>query len=236
MGFDALLSYTPLAVCQLLYAYNVAGAWRYPENYTPRRLSRAVIVSHNVFLVAWSSFMMITSAREFVSKGYSLYGNSYHPDHSVVSYMVRLFYASKIYEFIDTYLMLYRGSLRQVSFLHVYHHLTMSSIWWLIDRIAPGGDSIVPVIINSGIHVVMYTYYALSVILPRRYMWWGRYLTQCQMLQFVVITYASTMALFSSSNYPKGIHALSVIYNTSLLAMFRSFYNKKHSTEQIRHD
>lgn len=36
--------------------------------------------------------------------------------------------------------MLLRFSVRQVSFLHVYHHATITLIWWFITFSAPGGD------------------------------------------------------------------------------------------------
>eukprot|EP00959_Pyramimonas_sp_CCMP1952_P110219 2306007-Pyramimonas_sp.AAC.1 len=44
--------------------------------------------------------------------------------------------------------------------------------------------------LNSWVHVCMYTYYFMAAVLPkdektkRKYLWWGRYLTQMQMFQF----------------------------------------------------
>ena len=41
-------------------------------------------------------------------------------------------------------------------------------------------------IINSFIHVLMYTYYGLSAFGPhvQKYLWWKRYLTQAQIVSF----------------------------------------------------
>lgn len=36
--------------------------------------------------------------------------------------------------------MLLKGNLNQVSVLHVYHHISISCIWWVIAYAAPGGD------------------------------------------------------------------------------------------------
>ena len=36
--------------------------------------------------------------------------------------------------------MLLKGNVKQVSFLHVYHHVSISCIWWAIAYAAPGGD------------------------------------------------------------------------------------------------
>jgi hypothetical protein len=47
------------------------------------------------------------------------------------------------------------------------------------------------VFLNSLVHVFMYSYYLAAVLLAgnekakRRYLWWGRYLTMFQMVQFV---------------------------------------------------
>ena len=37
-------------------------------------------------------------------------------------------------------IMLLKGNVKQVSFLHVYHHVSISCIWWAIAYAAPGGD------------------------------------------------------------------------------------------------
>jgi elongation of very long chain fatty acids protein 4 len=47
--------------------------------------------------------------------------------------------------------------------------------------------------LNSLVHVVMYTYYFTAAMLgsnekaKKKYLWWGRYLTQFQMFQFVTM-------------------------------------------------
>lgn len=64
-----------------------------------------------------------------------------------------VFYVSKLYEFLDTAIMLLKGNLQQVSFLHVYHHFSIASIWWLIAYSAPGGDAWYSVMLNSLVHV-----------------------------------------------------------------------------------
>ena len=54
---------------------------------------------------------------------------------------IYIFYISKLYEYFDTYIMLLKGNLNQVSFLHCYHHISISLIWWSIAYSAPGGDA-----------------------------------------------------------------------------------------------
>jgi len=36
--------------------------------------------------------------------------------------------------------MMLRRSTRQINFLHLYHHVTIFAIWWLVTYTAPGGE------------------------------------------------------------------------------------------------
>merc|ERR1719191_2369329 len=73
-------------------------------------------------------------------------------------------YTDKYLEFFDTYFMVLRGRMDQVSFLHVYHHVSVAWCWWIAIRNFPGGDSYFSALLNSGIHVLMYSYYTLSML------------------------------------------------------------------------
>lgn len=66
-----------------------------------------------------------------------------------MAWIVYIFFVSKIGEFNDTVIMLLKGNIRQVSFLHVYHHATISVIWWIIARSVPSGDCYYSVVLNS---------------------------------------------------------------------------------------
>jgi len=54
--------------------------------------------------------------------------------------MIWLFYFSKIMEFVDTMIMVVKKNNRQISFLHVYHHCSIFTIWWLVTFVAPNGE------------------------------------------------------------------------------------------------
>ncbi|KAH7931457.1 hypothetical protein HPB52_025656 [Rhipicephalus sanguineus] len=60
-------------------------------------------------------------------------------------------------------------------------------------------------VINGAVHVVMYTYYFLSSLGPevQKYLWWKRYITQLQLVQFVVLFVHSLMPFFFNCNYPR---------------------------------
>ena len=48
--------------------------------------------------------------------------------------------------FLRQFIMLAKGNYKQVSFLHTYHHVSISLIWWIIAYTAPGGDGEPPCI------------------------------------------------------------------------------------------
>lgn len=88
--------------------------------------------------------------------------------------------------------------------------------------------------INALVHVIMYTYYLAASIIgkdvrkKRKYLWWGRYLTQFQMLQFVSMM-VQAIGVWVASPYPKFIAQLEFGFMVSLLILFWQFYSKKHN-------
>ena len=51
-----------------------------------------------------------------------------------------VFYLSKFWEFNDTFIMILRKKARQLSFLHVYHHCSISMVVWCYLKYSSGGD------------------------------------------------------------------------------------------------
>ena len=43
------------------------------------------------------------------------------PNETRLAKYLYIFFLSKIYEFFDTFIMLLKGNINQISFLHVYH-------------------------------------------------------------------------------------------------------------------
>ena len=80
----------------------------------------------------------------------------------------------------------------------------------------------------------MYTYYLSAAIIgkdvkkKKKYLWWGRYLTQFQIFQFSsMLIQASCMELFDTP-YPRFLSRLLFFYMLTLLALFLNFYIRKH--------
>ena len=147
-----------------------------------------------------------------IASGYKLWGVQYSPRETAMARVIHIFFVSKIYEFMDTFIMLLKGNVQQVcgtpivlerfrtaltdaahgrpqvTVLHVYHHATISFIWWMITYTAPGGDAYFSAALNSFVvrvhrkyhsahvlthlvsalqHVLMYTYYLMAILLGK---------------------------------------------------------------------
>ncbi|KAI5055008.1 hypothetical protein GOP47_0030153 [Adiantum capillus-veneris] len=154
-------------------------------------LLQAFVILHNLFCLGLSLYMCLNISIRAFQLNYALWGNAYDQHETLMAFYIYIFYMSKYPEFLDTIIMLWKRNTRQVSVLHVYHHVSIAFIWWLIAHHAPGGDAYFSAAINSAVHVFMYLYYLLSALLRnnekarRKYLFWGKYLTQLQMLQFL---------------------------------------------------
>jgi len=153
------------------------------------------------------------------------------------TYAVWVHYCNKYLEFLDTYFMILRGKNEQVSFLHVYHHTTIAWAWWIAILFFPAGDSYFGALLNSWIHVMMYSYYALSILkVPCP---WKRYLTMAQLVQFLsVVLYTLVSACYwpvqdrnAGHFFGAGVQLFEML---SLFFLFQHFYKKSYKSSSTK--
>lgn len=235
-GYPTVASPAPLAALLIVYlGASVAGMAAAKLGTMKKRdgpTLRWVQAAHNAFLVALSAYMCEGLVRSALKHKYKLWGNAYDDGERDMGWFCFCFFASKLYEFLDTAIILAKGNAHQISVLHVYHHASIAIFWWMIAHRAPGGDSYFSAALNSFVHILMYSYYFLASVIksPRlrsSYLWWGKYLTQLQMLQFV-INFFQAVYCYLLSPYPSYLSGLLVIYMLSLLVLFANFYRRKH--------
>lgn len=113
-----------------------------------------------------------------------------------------LFYLSKFYEVVDTLIIIAKG--KKTSFLQTYHHVgAMICMWAGIRYMAP--PIWMFVLVNSFIHVLMYTYYtatASGVRVPKRI---KQLITTMQIVQFLVGASFALAHLFISYTIPVSV-------------------------------
>ncbi|XP_043470914.1 elongation of very long chain fatty acids protein 4-like [Leptopilina heterotoma] len=139
----------------------------------------------------------------------------------------------KVIDLTETIVFVLRKKNNQVSFLHVYHHITTVSIAMLSTRYIASGMAVFYPALNCSIHVIMYTYYLLSNIegVKKMIFPFKRYITIAQMVQFVLLIFHALVSLQPSCKVPKfpGIAMIpNVIFNFML---FFNFYKREYLSE-----
>lgn len=139
------------------------------------------------------------SQKQALAAGFAAQGTRGHIWNEGLSYYGWLFYLSKIYEVVDTFIVLAKGKV--ASTLQIYHHAgAILSLWAGIRFMSP--PIWLFVTINSFIHAVMYTYYTLKALAIHVPGVLKQLLTTMQIIQlFTGITYASAH-LFVSFRVP----------------------------------
>lgn len=146
------------------------------------------------------------------------------------------YYFSKLLEFCDTFFFILRKKERQLTFLHVYHHSTMFTLWWIGIKWVPSGSTFLPAMVNSVIHVLMYSYYGLSALGPRisKYLWWKRYLTIAQLIQFFTALIMGINGIRTGCDFPLWMHYALVLYMITFIILFGNFYVKAYIAKENR--
>ncbi|PSN75018.1 hypothetical protein BS50DRAFT_596145 [Corynespora cassiicola Philippines] len=112
------------------------------------------------------------------------------------------FYLSKFYEVLDTFIILAKG--KRSTTLQTYHHAgAMLCMWAGIRYMSP--PIWMFVLVNSGIHAMMYTYYTVSALGVRVPQVIKRTLTTLQITQFLVGASFAGLHLFVSYTVPVSV-------------------------------
>jgi hypothetical protein len=132
------------------------------------------------------------------------------------------FYLSKFYEFVDTMILVMRKI--RPSFLQVFHHCGAVSLLWLIVK-TRNPPVWAFVVLNSFIHTLMYTYYALTSLGIRPPV--KQLITSLQLLQFVTGLTITTVFYWYRDPAPsqEQFYALLMMqsYTATLCVLFVNF-------------
>lgn len=205
---------------------------RFMANRKPFSLKTTMIV-YNFSMVAFNSYIVY----EFLMSGW---GTTYTwrcdlcdtSDSPQALRMVRgawLFYFSKYVELLDTVFFVLRKKHSQVTFLHIFHHSILPWTWWWGITLTPvGGMGSFHALVNACVHVIMYTYYGLAAAGPRfqKYLWWKKYMTAIQLIQFVLVTVHISQYYFMEKcefQVPLFIHLI-LFYGMFFFILFSNFW------------
>ncbi|KAI5643227.1 GNS1/SUR4 family domain-containing protein [Phthorimaea operculella] len=227
---DYLLTSTfiPVILINVGYLY-FCLKWgpQFMKNREPYNL-KPLIILHNVIQIMISSYVTYYGIQVFFSMNWSCepldYGDN--PMMHLGLHLSWVYVVSKFLELLDTVFFVLRKKYNQLTFLHLFHHVTMATIPWVGLRYVATGHGISFGLFNSVVHMVMYTYYLIANLGPeyRKYLWWKKYVTIIQLVQFVIIFVHNFVPLLTSCVYPKFLNALLCVYSSFFFFLFSKFY------------
>ena len=236
----ALPMMDPVTLSFLLVSYFVGlGAFYLIGRATGKLELRGFGILYNFVCVVLSLYMSVGLGWEAYNSFPTLWNNpvdASHPRATSIRNILWVFYASKLLEYTDTFIMVLKHNYRQVSFLHVYHHTSIVVVVYAYLMLAPGGDSYWCSMVNSGIHVVMYLYYLLNLIFRagpvRNFLQANKLIiTVGQLTQFLLNVVQAVFILFIASpkRYPTLVMWVQVVYMATMIFLFGNFLvkNKK---------
>ena len=117
-----------------------------------------------------------------------------------------------------------------------YHHSTMFGLWWIGVKYVAGGSSFLGAMCNCGVHVLMYSYYFLAACGPnvRKWLWWKKYLTLIQIIQFVFALVMGLNAIKVGCDFPLWMQYSANAYMLSFLILFGRFWHQEYGAKKAK--
>lgn len=227
----------PTFIITVFYALIVCYGPKIMKDREPFKLTNILIV-YNFAITILSGYLVY----EFLMSGwlfeYSLrcqpvdYSNSPSAIRMVNTCWV--FFMTKFVELLDTVFFILRKKNNQLSFLHVFHHGCLPLNCWFALKYVAGGFGTFGCLLNSFIHFVMYFYYFLSAFGPKfqKYLWWKKYLTAMQMIQFITMILHGSQLLYIECNFPIEWAYMASSYVILFLFLFANFYVQEYIVRQ----
>ncbi|KAK3573635.1 hypothetical protein QTP86_029980 [Hemibagrus guttatus] len=245
-GWLLLDNYLPTLSFTIIYLLIVWMGPKYMKNRQPFSC-RGLLVVYNLALTLLSLYMFYELVTAVWQGGYNFFCQDTHSGGEADNRIINVlwwYYFSKLIEFMDTFFFILRKNNHQITFLHIYHHFTMLNIWWFVMNWVPCGHFVLEAgkmgkrkdlrefdkayfgaTFNSFIHVLMYSYYGLSAIPAiQPYLWWKKYITQGQLVQFVLTMIQTSCAVVWPCGFPKGWLYFQISYMITLIIFFSNFY------------
>ncbi|XP_044737650.1 elongation of very long chain fatty acids protein AAEL008004-like isoform X2 [Chrysoperla carnea] len=226
----------PLVITIIGYLYVIYKLGpQYMESRKPYNLKK-IIAFYNLFQVFANAIIcysiLISGWLTTYSWGCQPVLYTTDPDQMRMAKTVWWLFMLKMVDLIETVFFVLRKKKKQISFLHVYHHVSTLSLVWIGAKYFAGGMATFPMLINCFVHVLMYTYYFLALFgkkMQQRLIKWKQSLTIIQMVQFTIMILHYLTSLTPSCQAPKLAGALMGLPNVLFIYyMFYDFYKNTY--------
>lgn len=230
------------------HVVTIVGLWlyfvlsygpRFMKNREPYDLRQAMLY-HNGILVAVNGIGLLL-AIPMTNFGEMLYScRLVDTDNSASERVLFLsgyiYYISKLVDLMDTVYFVLRKKYTHITLLHVWHHALMPIASYTYAKYLPWTPIAFMPIVNSLIHTVMYGYFYLAALGPhmQKYLWWKKYLTQMQLMQFAAIAvYDLYFFMDPTCGCPKIALFFQALQAIFFFNLFFSFYLKSYKKSKL---
>ena len=210
----------------------IAGYIAYPKEF---RINLSLLyflsIIHNGLVVVFNAWTFVTLSQILYNNGIVFQSNYYfqNPQFDKVIY---LFYISKYYEFIDTFLLYLNG--KSPIFLQKYHHIGAVICWHLcyvykVDAIW------ISSFCNSFVHIIMYSYYLGCLLKINQVRFIKKYITSLQISQLLCGHYHILVKYRPPVETYFGYFIILIFdfYVWGLIFMFSVFYYRNYITKKV---
>jgi len=201
-----------------------------------------LMVVHNGFLTFFSLILLLLIIENLIPlwRGglyYSICTFDVYPNFHKLQLLYYINYIFKFYELLDTAFLLLGK--KKLEFIQWYHH--SATLWLTYTQIA-GRSTVqwIPITLNLAVHVLMYYYFFMTAL--GRQVWWKKYLTAFQIIQFfidLIFCYYCGVLIFFAANYPDvfpgytcnasfGAASVGIYILTSYFFLFIHFFMKTY--------
>jgi len=196
---------------------------------------RSAMMVYNLFQTVYSAWVFAGGAKYYLTGVYSLVCQPVDYSNNTLAVQALAicwwFYMSKFIDFMDSFFFVLRKKDSQLSMLHVIHHSIMPAFSWMSVKFAGGGNTVFNASLNMLVHVFMYSYYFLAATgIRKEYLWWKRYLTMMQLVQFALIILLSLAPFFlADCNFSKELSVMYLLNSAMFMGLFTQFYRSAYN-------
>ncbi|KAM7303357.1 elongation of very long chain fatty acids protein 1-like [Ixodes scapularis] len=201
---------------------------------------RPLVVTYNVVMVTLSVYFFALTLKLTYLRGsgaYSLFCQGTDGDSTAMPLLYHgwFYMLMKVGELLDTVFFVLLKKNGHISFLHLLHHsVALSTVWLDINNGITGQVAMFP-ILNTAVHMVMYTYYGLAALPPRLRpnLWWKKYVTQIQIVQFFALMMHGSIPFFHDCGFPLVMASFMVFEAALFTGLFSDFYYRNYIVPKL---
>ncbi|XP_017074380.1 elongation of very long chain fatty acids protein F [Drosophila eugracilis] len=192
-----------------------------------------VIQAYNIVQIVYNTVLLVVGVYFMLGPGnYNFKCISNLPlDHeykNLERWLSYLYFFNKFMDLMETIFFVLRKKDRQISFLHVFHHVNMVYIGFMyLYYYGYGGHGFFVISFNMIVHIMMYTYYYQSSLNRdlQGDLWWKKYITIVQLIQFGIILSHSVYTLKQPDCITSRFSATwASIVSVIFIILFSNFY------------